>query len=98
MSAEAGPSSLSPRQRAKSPESVSLSDISLDDRIDQVGQLALRGHLTQTKVQDIALLFTEWLESKSYHEAARAVEGDVMGVKRVRNEVSVEVERALLGM
>jgi hypothetical protein len=43
------------------------------------------------------LLFTEWLESKSYHEAARAVEGDVMGVKRVRNEVSVEVERALLG-
>jgi hypothetical protein len=43
------------------------------------------------------LLFTGWLESKSYHEAARAVEGDVMGVKRVRNEVSVEVERALLG-
>jgi len=43
------------------------------------------------------LLFTEWLESKSFHEAARAVEGDVMGVKRVRNEVSVEVERALLG-
>jgi hypothetical protein len=48
--------------------------------------------------QDIALLFTEWLESKSYHEAARAVEGDVLGVKRVKNEVSVEVERALLGM
>jgi hypothetical protein len=43
------------------------------------------------------LLFTEWLESKSYYEAAKAVEGDVMGVKRVRNEVSVEVERALLG-
>lgn len=43
------------------------------------------------------MLFTEWLESKSFHEAARAVEGDVMGVKRVRNEVSVEVERALLG-
>lgn len=44
------------------------------------------------------MLLTEWLESKSYHEAARAVEGDVMGVKRVRNEVSGEVERALLGM
>ena len=43
------------------------------------------------------MLFTEWLESKSFHEAARAVEGDVMGVKRVRNEGSVEVERALLG-
>jgi hypothetical protein len=48
--------------------------------------------------KDIALLFTEWLESKSYHEAAKAVEGDVLGVKRVRNEVSIEVERALLGM
>ena len=43
------------------------------------------------------MLFAEWLESKSYYEAARAVEGDVMGVKRIRNEVSVEVERALLG-
>lgn len=53
--------------------------------------------LSVADVQDIAALFAEWLESKSYHEAARAVEGDVMGVKRVRNEVSVEVERALLG-
>ena len=44
------------------------------------------------------MLFSEWLESKSYHEAAKAVEGDVLGVKRVRGEVSIEVERALLGM
>jgi len=44
------------------------------------------------------VLFSEWLESKSYHEAAKAVEGDVLGVKRVRGEVSIEVERALLGM
>jgi hypothetical protein len=43
MSSEAGPSQLSPRQKAKSPERISISpqDINLDDRIDQVSPTSL---------------------------------------------------------
>lgn len=43
------------------------------------------------------MLVTRWLESRSYHEAAKTVEAEISGVRRTVNEVSVEVERALLG-
>lgn len=94
-----GLTSLSPRQRSKQPiRSIPLSTINLDQaQVDQVNPNPLPLPNPTNDIQDIALLVTQWLESRSYHEAARTVEADVLGVRRGKVEISADVERALLG-
>lgn len=96
---------LSPRRREKCPAAgVSLDDVQLDDsRLDQASISAkhnkIRAPLHAYTAQEIALLFSQYLHSRSQGHVARVIDEQLLG--RTRSEARLEeieaVERALLG-